>query len=74
LKELGVFVLAVILGSVGGLATSVLLGRWVGSAVASNAALAVAPSNRFRRLMVITKSSVYRQLSMKRLKRTVKPQ
>ncbi len=42
LKELGVFVLAVILGSVGGLATSVLIGRWVGSAVASNAALAVA--------------------------------
>src|SRR2546428_13187077 len=42
LKELGVFVLAVSLGSVGGLATSVLLGRWVGSAVASNAALAVA--------------------------------
>jgi hypothetical protein len=41
-QELGVFVLAVILGSLSGLATNVLLGRWVGAGVAGNAALAVA--------------------------------
>ena len=42
IQELGVFVLAVILGSLSGLATNVLLGPWVTAAVASNAALAVA--------------------------------
>ncbi len=41
-QELGVFVLAVIVGSLGGLATNVLLGRWVAAGVAGNAALAVA--------------------------------
>ncbi len=41
-QELGVFVLAVILGSLSGLATTVLLGRWVAAGVAGNAALAVA--------------------------------
>ncbi len=40
--ELGVFVLAVILGSLSGLATNVLLGRWLAAAAAGNAALAVA--------------------------------
>jgi len=41
-QELGVFVLAVILGSLSGLATNVLLGRWVPAGIAGNAALAVA--------------------------------
>ena len=41
-QELGVFVLAVILGSLSGLATNVLLGRWVAAGVTGNAALAVA--------------------------------
>jgi hypothetical protein len=41
-QELGVFVLAVMLGSLSGLATNVLLGRWVAAGVAGNAALAVA--------------------------------
>ncbi len=41
-QELGVFVLAVIVGSLGGLATNLLLGRWLAAAAAGNAALAVA--------------------------------
>jgi len=41
-RELGVFVVAVVLGSLGGLATSELLRHWVTTAVAGNAALAVA--------------------------------
>ncbi len=41
-QELGIFVLAVIVGSLCGLATNQLLGRWVTGAVAGNAALAVA--------------------------------
>jgi len=41
-QELAVFVLAVIVGSLCGLATNELAGRWVSSAVAGNAALAVA--------------------------------
>jgi len=41
-QELGVFVLAVIVGSLCGLATNQVLGRWVSGAVAGNAALAVA--------------------------------
>jgi len=41
-QELGVFVLAVILGSLSGLATTVLLGRWLATSAAGNAALAVA--------------------------------
>jgi hypothetical protein len=41
-QELAVFVLAVIVGSLFGLATNELAGRWVSGAVASNAALAVA--------------------------------
>jgi hypothetical protein len=36
--------------------------------------VAVAPSNKFRRVMVITRSSVIGRSSMKRLKITVKPQ
>lgn len=42
LRELGLFVLAVTLGSLSGLATNLLLARWVTAAVAGNAALAVA--------------------------------
>ena len=41
-QELTVFVLAVIVGSLCGLATSEVAGRWVSGAVAGNAALAVA--------------------------------
>jgi len=41
-QELAVFVLAVIVGSLCGLATNELAGRWVSGAVAGNAALAVA--------------------------------
>src|SRR5690348_12240626 len=41
-QELSVFVLAVIVGSLCGLATNQVLGRWVSGAVADNAALAVA--------------------------------
>ena len=41
-QELTVFVLAVIAGSLCGLATSEVAGRWVSGAVAGNAALAVA--------------------------------
>ena len=42
LQELGVFVIAVVLGSLSGVATNVLLGRVAPAAIASNAALAVA--------------------------------
>lgn len=41
-QELTTFVLAVILGSLSGLATSLLLAHWVSPPVASNVALAVA--------------------------------
>lgn len=41
-RELAVFVLAVIVGSLCGLATNQLAVQWVSSAVAGNAALAVA--------------------------------
>jgi hypothetical protein len=41
-QELAVFVLAVIVGSLCGLATNELAGRWFSGAVAGNAALAVA--------------------------------
>ena len=41
-QELGVFLLAVILGSLCGLATNQLLQHWVTAAVAGNAALAIA--------------------------------
>ena len=41
-QELGVFLLAVILGSLSGLATTLLLGRWLATSAAGNAALAVA--------------------------------
>jgi hypothetical protein len=44
------------------------------AAIGNSAAVAVAPSNRFRRVTVIANSSVDLQLSMKRLKVTVKPQ
>ena len=40
--EVGVFVIAVIVGSLSGLATTILLGGWVTAATASNAALAMA--------------------------------
>jgi len=40
--ELGVFLVAVVLGSLGGVATSMLLGRWLAPATAATAALAVA--------------------------------
>ena len=42
LQELGVFLLAVVLGSLTGAATNVLMVRVAGAAIASNAALAVA--------------------------------
>jgi hypothetical protein len=41
-QELAVFVLAVVVGSLCGLATNQVLGHWVSGAVAGNAALAVA--------------------------------
>lgn len=41
-REVGVFVTAVIVGSLSGLATSILLRHWVTADTASNAALAVA--------------------------------
>ena len=44
------------------------------AAIGASAAAAVAPSNTFRREMVMSRSSVDRPLSMKRLKVTVKPQ
>lgn len=42
LGELGVFVLAVIIGSLSGIATTMLLQRWVTAATAGAAAVAVA--------------------------------
>lgn len=42
LQELGVFLVVVVFGSLSGLGTNIVLGRWVGATVASNAALAVA--------------------------------
>jgi len=44
------------------------------AAIGSSAAVAVAPSNTFRRVIVMAGSPVERQLSMKRLQVTVKPQ
>ena len=41
-RELVVFLLAVLIGSIGGVAISIVLHRWFGPAVANNAGLAVA--------------------------------
>ena len=42
LQELGLFLLAVVLGSLSGLATNMLVGRWLPVATAGSVALAVA--------------------------------
>lgn len=41
-QELGVFLLAVIVGSLSGVATTMLLARWVAAPLAQNAAIAMA--------------------------------
>ena len=41
IRELRLFLLAVITGSLAGVATTMLLGRWVAPGIAANAALAV---------------------------------